>query len=158
MSAPFLINGLHGDSAHVDPVHVFEGLDWRKAGEQINGCPHTVWEILFHMTYWQEHLIQLLSKEYPEYPKHNHYTFPKTSVPNNEQEWHDTLQQFRKGIKIAEAETTKDLTEQGFDDKNATRGDLLIDLITHNSYHAAQSAQIRRMTGSWPPPSGGQTW
>ncbi|MFZ4451156.1 DinB family protein [Salibacterium aidingense] len=158
MKHSFLINGLYGASAHVSPPDVFEGLSGKEAGLKTEEAPHTVWDILFHMTWWQDLLLQKLQNGSPAYPAHNSETFPVSSVPGSEKEWHDTLQRFKDGLREMEAETEKNLEDTGFDDGTATRGDFIIDIITHNSYHAAQAAQIRRMTGTWPPPSGGQTW
>ncbi|MGY4688851.1 DinB family protein [Salibacterium sp. K-3] len=158
MNSSFLIQGLYGRSAHVAPPEIFEGLDWRNAGEQPENSPHSVWDILFHVTWWQDYLLQVLDKQYPANPQHNRDTFPDSSVPESSEEWNRTLQRFRDGLKEAEREAGKDPEETGFDESGTTRGELIMDLITHNSYHGAQAAQLRRMTGTWPPPSGGQTW
>ncbi|MFD2705695.1 MULTISPECIES: DinB family protein [Salibacterium] len=158
MDPSFLIQGLYGRAAHVAPPEIFEGLDWKKAGEKPENSPHSVWDMLFHMTWWQDHLLQMLAGQHPPYPEHNQSTFPDSSLPENAEQWNSTLQRFRDGLKEAEREARKELEETGFDDNGTTRGELMMDLITHNSYHGAQAAQIRRTTGTWPPPSGGQTW
>ncbi|SFO97227.1 DinB family protein [Salibacterium halotolerans] len=158
MDPSFLIQGLYGRTAHIAPPDIFEGMDWRKGGEKPEESPHTVWDMLFHMTWWQDYLLQMLAGQYPPYPQHNRDTFPESSMPKNQEEWNSTLQRFRDGLKEAEREAGKDLEETGFDENGTTRAELIMDLITHNSYHSAQAAQLRRMTGTWPPPSGGQTW
>jgi hypothetical protein len=45
---------LTGGDAHVATRSVFDGLDWRFAGARVKGSPHTLYELLNHMIFWQE--------------------------------------------------------------------------------------------------------
>jgi uncharacterized damage-inducible protein DinB len=35
---------------------------------------------------------------------------------------------------------------------------MILTIASHNSYHAGQVVFLRRMLGTWPPPSGGFSW
>jgi len=65
----YLQNGLQGKYAHYQTDLLFNGLSWEMAGEKPEGSPHSVWELLFHMNYWQEFILAELREEAPESPK-----------------------------------------------------------------------------------------
>lgn len=158
MSTYFFEKGLHGENAHVDPLVVFDGLQWETAGEKPLNCPHSVWQLLNHIIYWQDFFLAGLKGKVPNFPEHAEDSWPGETSPSNETEWNDTVSRFSEGLKKADNEAKKDLEEQGFEGSEGTRGDFLAMLIAHNSYHTGQVALIRRIIGAWPPPSGGDTW
>jgi hypothetical protein len=51
---------LTGGDAHVATRSVFDGLDWRFAGARVKGSPHTLYELLNHMIFWQEGVVAFL--------------------------------------------------------------------------------------------------
>ncbi|WP_181347035.1 DinB family protein [Thalassobacillus sp. CUG 92003] len=157
MNSQTLINGLRGDSAHVNPSNVFEELDWETAGETIERSPYTVWELIWHMNYWQRFLLELIQGKEPVYPEHSDESWPRNKMPQSKAEWDEEVSRFTNDVKIAEEECEKDLNEMCSTD-NTTRQSLLMDLVIHNSYHGGQVVLLRRQLGSWPPPSGGDTW
>jgi hypothetical protein len=55
---------LSGKGAHVATQNLFEGLDWKLAGERPAGAPHTIFELLGHMTYWMA-----ASRRFPSMPR-----------------------------------------------------------------------------------------
>lgn len=149
---------MHGEDAHVGPLSVFEGLQWEVASKTPEGCPHSVWQILNHMIFWQDFILGYLQGTVPDSPEHAEESWPGGTAPYNETEWRDAVFRFGEGLKKAENEAQKDMSEQGVGGSKGTRGDFLTMLINHNSYHTGQVALIRRILGSWPPPSGGDTW
>ncbi|UOR12831.1 DinB family protein [Halobacillus amylolyticus] len=158
MSSYFFQNGLHGEDAHVDPLSVFEGLQWEVVGKKPEECPHSVWQILNHMIFWQDFILDYLKGTVPNFPDHAEESWPGGTSPSNETEWNDAVFKFSEGLKEAENEAKKDLEERGFGKSEGTRGDFLVMLVNHNSYHTGQVALTRRIIGEWPPPSGGDTW
>lgn len=157
MDAHYFQKGLHGKGAHVDTATVFDGLDWQKAGEKPGDCPHSVWDLLFQMNYWQDFMLAVLKGEKPKSPEHAAESWPDSSAPASEEEWTSALGHFLEGLKEAEQEAAKDLTEQ-VSSKGRTRADCLLTIMLHNTYHAGQAVLVRRTIGAWPPPSGGDTW
>lgn len=158
MSSQFFQSGLHGEDAHVDPLSVFEGLQWEMADKKPAGCPHSVWQILNHMIFWQDFILDYLQGEVPNSPEHAEDSWPGGTAPFNRAEWNGTVFRFNEGLEKADNEAKKDLQECGFGNSESSRGDFLAMLMVHNSYHTGQVALIRRMIGEWPPPSGGDTW
>jgi len=154
----FLQKGIRGTSAHTDAAVVFEGLDWQQAGEKPEKCPHSVWQLLWHMNYWQDFMLAYLKGEAPRNPEQAAETWPEDPRPTSEQDWVQEVERFSAGLLQAEQESAKDFSEEGFGKKRRTRADLLMVIINHNSYHAGQVVFVRRMIGAWPPPSGGDTW
>lgn len=158
MDKHFFQKALHGKGSHVDTATVFDGLDWQQAGEKPANCPHSVWETLSHMNYWQDFLLAVLRGEIRKAPEHAADSWPASPSPAGEEEWNAAVEHFLKGLETAGLEAEKELTESGFGRKERTRADCLLSIILHNSYHAGQAVFARRGIGAWPPPSGGDTW
>ena len=59
-----------GRSAHVETVTMFGGLDWKVAGARPDGAPHSLFQLLNHMIYWQEWVVKWLDGKKPRPPKH----------------------------------------------------------------------------------------
>jgi len=151
MDSQFFWNGLHGEGAHVDTATVFDGLDWQQAGEKNGDFPHSVWELLFHMNYWQYFMLDILEGEMPDGENADAESWPPTTGPESEEEWEAAVVYFRKGLDMAETEAGKALDEQVSAGSEATRADCLQTIVLHNSYHAGQVAFARKIMGAWPP-------
>lgn len=158
MNELFFRKAFHGKGAHVDTATVFAGLDWRMAGEKREDCPHSVWETLFHMNYWQDFMLAILKGEKPGSPERAAESWPDSPSPADAEEWAAGISHFLEGLERAEFEASKDLSQQGFGKEERTRADCLMTIVLHNSYHAGQVVVARRTIGAWPPPSGGDTW
>jgi uncharacterized damage-inducible protein DinB len=158
MNTEFFLNGLHGKGAHVDTATVFDGLDWQLAGAKPEGCPHSAWELLSHMVYWQDFMLAYLKGETPKSPEHAAESWPDASAPESGEEWNRALARFSEGLQEAEQEAAKELMEKGAGGKGRTRAEWLMGITLHNTYHAGQAVVVRRMISAWPPPSGGETW
>lgn len=158
MNEQYFKKGLHGQGIHVDTATVFDGLVWQKAGEKPGNCPHSVWELLFQMNYWQDFMLAYLKGETPKSPEHAAESWPDSPSPATEEEWNSAVAHFLEGLEEAEQEAARDLTEQVVAGEERTRADCLLTIMLHNTYHAGQVAFVRRTIGAWPPPSGGDTW
>ena len=153
-------NGLSGRMSHVSPEETFEGLDWRLAGGRPSGCNHTIWQLLNHLIYWQDFCQKLLAGQSPISPEHAADSWIEDDAPANELVFHDRVSEFLRGIESVDSEVT---TGEAFERQlpaNAKHSqiEVLMSLIAHNSYHLGQIVQLRQQLGSWPPPSGGNTW
>ncbi|WP_422122440.1 DinB family protein [Planococcus sp. X10-3] len=157
MNEKFFASGLHGQGAHVDAATVFDGLDWQQAGEKAGGFPHSVWELLFHMNYWQTFMLDLLKGDKPNSADPDAESWPAASAPESEDEWDSAVAYFLKGLKEAEREAGKELSETVIAGREETRADYLQTIILHNSYHAGQVVFARKIIGVWTPPTGGDT-
>jgi hypothetical protein len=147
---------LSGKGAHVETKVVFSGLDWRTAGTSPRGVPHTVYQILKHMSYWQDWVVQWLEGKKPALPRHASGSWPGGSGPCSRREWAEAVRQFRRGLAGLERGCRGADVSAGRGTKS--RFEMLRTIGAHNSYHAGQVVLLRQLLGKWPPPSGGLTW
>ena len=147
---------LSGKGAHVETKHLFAGLGWKVAGTRPEGVPHSLFQLLNHMTYWQDWVVKWLEGENPPIPKHASGGWPGSPAPASAREWQRAARGFRSGLdRLARQSREADVL--------ATRGKhsrlgMLQAIASHNSYHAGQVVLLRQVLGTWPPPSGGLTW
>ncbi len=144
--------------AHVSPDAVFEEINWATVCEKPNGAPHSIWEILNHLIYWQDRCLRLLEGGNPASPEHAVESWECSVAPFNQQHWQDTLKRLLVGLKVAEEEANTDLSSDLSARPEQSRVEVFESLIGHNSYHLGQIVLLRQLLGSWPPPSGGDTW
>lgn len=151
-----LDNALSGKGAHVATKNLFEGLDWKTAGTRPEGAPHSVYQLLNHLSYWQDWVIKWLDGGNPSIPKHASGGWPASTSATSSKEWKSAVRTFRSGLaRLARQSREADLlTRRG----KHTRLGMLQAIASHNSYHAGQVVALRQMLGKWPPPSGGVTW
>ncbi|UOQ45925.1 DinB family protein [Halobacillus salinarum] len=158
MNKNTLVKSLRGESAHVSPKQVFEDIDWQQSGSCVDDSPYTIWELIWHMDYWQNFILEALQRKHVSFPVHARETWPDRLMPDDQEEWTEMVSKFMEGLAQAENECSLDLSEQFEDLDHTTRLDLLMDLVIHNSYHTGQAVLLRRQLKKWPPPAGGQTW
>jgi hypothetical protein len=149
-------NALSGKGAHVGTKNLFEGLDWKTAGTRPEGAPHSIFQLLNHLTYWQDWVVKWLDGGNPTVPKHASGGWPGKVSPANAKEWQGAVRDFRSGLaRLARQSREADaLTTRG----EHSRLGMVQSIASHNSYHAGQIVVLRQMLGKWPPPSGGVTW
>jgi len=147
---------LSGNNSHVETGTILEGLDWKLAGAKPEGIPHSLYQLTNHMTYWQEWALRWLDGENPPVPKRASGSWPGTAGPANRREWERAVRRFRRALAALDkhARNSDLFTKRG----KFSRAEMLHIIASHNSYHAGQMALLRRLLGSWPPPSGGVTW
>jgi hypothetical protein len=147
---------LSGEGAHAASHNVFEGLDWKLAGSRPAGAPHSLFQLLQHLIYWQDWVIKWLDGKTPSIPKHASGSWPRSVSPASEEEWKRAVKDFRQGLDALERASggAELLVKRG----KKSRLEMLVTIASHNSYHLGQAALLRQMLGAWPPPSGGLTW
>lgn len=149
-------NALSGEGAHVGTKNLFAGLNWKLAGTRPEGVPHSLFQLLNHMTYWQDWVVNWLGGEDPAVPEHASGGWPGGPRPASAKEWQQAVRSFRSGLdRLARQSREADLL--------ATRGKhsrlgMLQAIASHNSYHAGQVVVLRQLLHKWPPPAGGVTW
>ena len=150
---------LSGKGAHVLAKNVFEGLDWKLAGKRPEGAPHSLFQLLNHLIYWQNWVVDWLDGKEPPLPTKAPSSWPGDSSPASAEEWQQTVKAFAKGLDAMNLRTRKadPLAEPGKGIRKS-RLEMLHTIASHNSYHLGQAVLLRRMLGTWPPPSGGLTW
>jgi uncharacterized damage-inducible protein DinB len=167
MSQRALIELLRGKGAHVDPIACMEDISAELASQQVNGFPHSIGQLVFHMNYWMDYELRRMRWETPKYPEHNAESFAVSSLVDAE-EWERQkknlarlLQEFAVLAKSLPEELQKqvEIVQQQRDTQLAgTVEAVLWQTVSHNSYHVGQIAMLRRALGAWPPPGGGDSW
>jgi uncharacterized damage-inducible protein DinB len=156
-----------GDSAHAPPSHILENLPDELAHRRVAGAPHSIYEELWHATYWQQVMLDRVSGLGTASPEHNAASFPSGEQIRAES-WAGLCLRFLAGVQ--EAAALSDCGDESRLNQNVlcpspenprrtmTVREQLESFAAHNAYHFGRIVQLRQMLGSWPPPSGGLTW
>ncbi len=157
---------IRGDSAHTPPSHILESLPEELAHAAAAGAPHTVYQELWHITFWQQISLEWIAGIDTAFPERPEFAFPDEEQTTREP-WSELCARFFRGnAKAAEMARNVDAlpTEvqcpsvPGKPPRTMTVKDQLISMAAHNAYHFGRIVLLRQMLGAWPPPSGGFTW
>jgi uncharacterized damage-inducible protein DinB len=152
---------LTGENSHSHVLHALEGLDYQLAGRKLDASPHSVFQILQHMSYWQDISLERLSGAPPPPPKSARLGWTAPESPEDESEWQAAIACFAEGLRtlVARARDPElDLDGVVQPDRGVTAREELLMIQGHNSYHLGQIVLLRAELGAWPPPRGGVTW
>ena len=86
-----------GKHAHADPVGSIEDLPAELAARHVEGFPHSIWQLVFHMNYWMDYELKRIRGERPAYPN-SCVCSGWPSTPTNEIEWQKVSADFRSLI------------------------------------------------------------
>ena len=87
MSSRALTELLRGKGAHADPIACVEDLSAELAARHIEGFPHSIGELVFHMNYWMDYELRRIRGEKPAYPEHNSESFPSVRSSADAEDW-----------------------------------------------------------------------
>lgn len=152
---------LHGQNSHLGYLQALEGLSPADAGRRCGSAPHTIFQVLQHMIYWQDITLARLAGEPPAPPKTSTLGWQTPAAPEDASDWESAIASFVEGLRGVE----ELLVRPGFDPgaaadggrRTSARSELLM-LQGHNSYHLGQIVVLRQLLGAWPPPRGGSAW
>lgn len=156
-----LLAHLYGTDSHVPLLHALEGLDAEAAGKRPHGVPHSIHQILRHMSYWQEIAIARIRGENPPRPKTAAEGWTATVEPEGEAGWEDAVEEFSSGLWELQAyleDPDADLGAPSEAERRRVARNEVLMVLGHNSYHLGQIVSLRQQLGLWPPPEGGSTW
>jgi|SRR5579872_1927836 uncharacterized damage-inducible protein DinB len=158
---------LRGKGAHVDPLACVEDISAEVAARRVDGFPHSIGQLVFHMNYWMDYDLRRIRGERPKYPENNSESFPSNRTPVDEQEWDRLRGEFSALLNATAELATPDRgeldreiepTHPSHTERSSSLEAILWQLVAHNSYHIGQIAMIRRILSAWPPRAGGDTW
>jgi uncharacterized damage-inducible protein DinB len=151
-----LIKSLRGERGHLPIKNALLDIDMDLAGKRIEELPYTIFQLVKHMTYWQEFLLLFAQGEKPELPSDVKESWPVEEGPSNEEEWERIIQHFLQGIEQAcTIARTVQLDKSLEKWPGESPGGVLRNIASHNSYHLGEIVIIRRLFSAWPPPTGG---
>lgn len=157
---------LVGDSAAAPPSHILEGIEEFLVDAMVVGAPHTIYQELWHVTFWQQVSLDWFAGRETPVPEHASGGFPAAEDRARES-WDALCARFFSGLEeaAAVARDEKGMAREircpspaGKPVRVMTVRDQMISLVAHNAYHFGRVVLLRQMLGSWPPASGGFTW
>lgn len=155
-----IAEGIEGRKAHLRPSNATDGLTMKSVGEVIPNSPHTIWQLLCHVNFWQERFLELIHDYKMKPVPHADDGWVKETAPANEQELKKQIEKLRSSIEEAKS-ILQDATKHKLTEARANYGsgfNVLRAMGNHISYHVGQIMLLRRIVGNYPPPSGGDTW
>jgi uncharacterized damage-inducible protein DinB len=165
-----LVKALTADSAHAAPAFILEGLTDTIAHTSVPNTPHTIYQELFHITFWQQLSIDWargLETPYPHNPEYGFSVSESAETTTTPEPLSDLIHRFHTANKIAAtlAASPESLTKiircpspPGHPTREMTVAEQLISLAAHNAYHFGRIVLLRQLQNAWPPPSGGFSW
>ncbi|MFC3833048.1 MULTISPECIES: DinB family protein [Deinococcus] len=145
-------NLFRGGRANVSWDAALEGLSAGDAARVPAGLPHSVAQVVAHVQFWQQWLLDAATGTARPWPEHAAGGWPDPG------EW-DTLRRDLLGAQARLRDLARDpdlastSTPQG-----QPWGVILVNFTGHGVYHLGQVVSIRQALGLWPPPGGGDTW
>ena len=161
-----LAQALIADSYAAPPSHILEGLTDELAHRKLPHTPHTIYDELWHLAFWQQvslDWIQGIETPFPHKPSDG---FP-TNADAASESWDQLRQRFLQGAEQAAASAHNQAaldqlircpSRPGSQVRIMSVHDQLISLATHNAYHLGRIVLLRQLNHAWPPASGGFTW
>ena len=154
--AQTLVKSLVGERGHIPIAKALPDIDLELAGRTHEAMPYTIYQLVKHMHYWQQFMLDHVEGRKPQMPAHVSDSWPVETGPKDEASWQQDLQAFLsdidRAISIAE---TAPLHDPLLYFPGETIGGLLRNIASHNSYHLGEIVLLRRFYGAWPPPGGG---
>jgi hypothetical protein len=136
-----LAQALTAESAHATPAHILEALPETIAHGTISGVPHTIYQELWHLAFWQQITLDWISEVETPYPSTNNESFP-TEIQTAAEPWTVLCQRFLDGAERAAAiandsasltKTVRCPSRPGRPIRFMTVQDQLISLAAHNA-------------------------
>ncbi len=159
-----LARAIVGDSAAAPAAHILEGLSDEVGRREIPQVPHTIYDEVWHLAFWQQISLDWIGGVETPYPAQPSDGFP--ALPYTE-DWDRLRARFLAGCEQA-AEAAGDASRleimvrcpsrPGAPVRVMTVREQLESLAAHNSYHLGRIVLLRQLCQSWPPDSGGFIW
>jgi len=125
-------------------------------------APHSIYDEVWHLAFWQEITLEWVQGKATPYPEHAALGFPAdVSEP-----WESVRERFLAGTQTAAAiandterlEVTVACPRPNEPLRAMTVREQLESLAAHNGYHLGRVVLLRQLQGNWPPRDGGDTW
>jgi uncharacterized damage-inducible protein DinB len=158
-----LEQALIGDSAAAPPAHILEAIESELAHRVIEGAPHSIYQELWHIAFWQQVTLDWVNGVETPFP-----SSPSAGFPVDAREpWDQVQQRFFAGNQQAAAlardekrfeQSVRCPSRPGNPVRIMSVREQLESLAAHNAYHFGRIVLLRQLCGAWPPPSGGSNW
>jgi len=157
-----LAMSLMSNSAFAPPKNILQAIPERIAHEKPGLAPHSIYDEVWHMDFWQRITLDWVQGRATAYPASALEGFP----PNADEPWATVCKRFLAGTRSAAAvacdtdglDRVVACPRIGSPDRTMSVRDQLESLAAHNAYHLGRVVLLRQLLGTWPPPDGGDTW
>lgn len=137
---------LNGYAWHGDPVwKILEGISAQQASTRISRHTHTIWELVCHMTFWEDEVRRRLQGELARSAKDLNFPDMPEPTPAN---WKATLKEFRatnRALRAALAKLDSSRLNLPLPGRKRPAYVELHGIIQHDLYHAGQIAFLRKI-------------
>jgi uncharacterized damage-inducible protein DinB len=162
---------LVGDGYATPPKRILDGLVSSETGDALThqkpaGAPHSIYEELWHVVFWQRITLEWIIGIETPYPKSSLDGFP-TVLDLEKEPFGALCERYFDGLTAA-VEAATDTSRHDREIRCPSRPGLpmramtvleqLQNLAAHNAYHLGRIVLLRQLLGVWPPPSGGDSW
>ncbi len=157
---------LIGAGAAAEPAYVVAGLTDELAHRKPAGAPHSIYEELWHVTFWLRMSLDWVQGKPTPYPESAVDGFP-TVLDMEHEDWTALQGRFLRELNLAaeiagNAERLEMVVEcpsrPGVATRRMTAREQLENAAAHDAYHLGRIVLLRQLLGVWPPKGGGYTW
>jgi uncharacterized damage-inducible protein DinB len=130
----------HGPSV----LEALEGVTWKGALQKPIPQAHSIWEIVLHMTAWEDIVRRRLLGESPDITDEENWPVLENPGPAD---WPRALEGLKAGhlrLRETAASVRDDLLDSSPTGKHSTRYVLLHGIIQHDLYHAGQISILKK--------------
>jgi hypothetical protein len=147
-----VIELLNGRGAHSGFDDVVKNMPEKLRGVKPDGFPHSAWMLLEHLRLAQWDILEFSRNRKYKSPQWPEGYWPETEAPPSKTAWDESIQQFRKDLKVMQQLVANPKTDlyariPWGDGQTILREALLA--ADHNAYHLAQLVDVRRLLGAW---------
>jgi uncharacterized damage-inducible protein DinB len=157
---------LVGDAYAARPASILEGLSEELIHRKPSGAPHSIYEELWHIAFWQQVTLNWIGGIETPFPASPADGFPTVHDMEGES-WPVLYRRFLQGVSEA-VQATKDEarlnrmvrcpSRPGKPVRTMSVREQLENMGAHNAYHLGRIVLLRQLLGAWPSKSGGFTW
>lgn len=113
--------------------------------------PHSIFEELWHLDYWQRRLLQRARGALAEEQGKGEDDWPGQQMPESPEDWARLLESIRIGLdEAAGMAADAEVMDRELSGGETVRG-LVEAVVAHNSYHFGRVVALRQLQGNWPP-------
>jgi DinB superfamily len=142
--------------AFAKPANIIQTIPFDKVTLRPTNAPHSLYEELHHIDYWQSVSLAIVRGEKPPMPLHNSESFPEKNEVS-EKAWQALVAKVLGDLKTA-ADLAKNEEALAYVIRSGlTARDELTVLAAHNAYHFGRMVLLRQLSGIWSSELG-DTW
>lgn len=104
-----LVKSLVGERGHIRIARALPDIDVTLAARTHDAMPYTIYQLVKHMHYWQQFMLEHLEGRKPQLPANVSESWPEEKGPQDEATWKADIQAFLDGVDqaVAIAETAQ---------------------------------------------------